>query len=198
MNSPVAIASAIFLLCLILFFNNVMFAVEGAFVSIFSPVRARDYKDDPYFKRSGILSFIIAIPLFAFCLTTCGISKLNFWPTTLVILAFTAVRYLSAAIPSSINHNYKMMEEVRASNSAFVLVSILSIPAVIYCLIVTPQSNIVQEIWIGSITLFFVIIRYFGLLHNFFALKFSQFFTFLYLCGLKIIPIAVAVKVLVY
>jgi len=198
MNGPVAITSVIFLIFLILFFNNITTAVGGAVVSIFSPVRAREYKDDPSFKRSSLISFLIAIPLFAFCLVTCKITSLNFFSTVLVLVVFTLTRYLTDALLAGLDSSYKVMEEASCSNNSFVVVSILSIPAVIYFLLVEPSSNILSLIWIGGLSTFFVIIRYFALLRKFFTMKFSRFFTFLYLCGLKILPIAVAVKVLVY
>ena len=198
MNNPVAIAAAIFLLFLILFFNSIMYSVEGVFVSFLSPSRARDYKDDPAYKRAGIISFLISIPLFAFCLTNCGISRLPFGQTTIVLTAFTLIRIFADIIPGTINPNYKIQSETMASNSAFVLISLLSIPAAIYYLILHPDSNMFPKIWIGIVCTIFVSIRYFSVWKNFFSLKFSRFFTFLYLCGLKILPISVAVKVLVY
>jgi len=197
MTGIVPIISALFLVFLILFYNNVVCAVEGAFLSLFFPSRAREMMEDSYFKRSCVISFLISIPLFAFCLTTCGISNLNFADTTLLLVILFAVRWLSDFLLSTFDNNYKILEETRYSNFTFVLITLFTIPALIYTLVTGISNSLIAQIWVGSVTVIFVIARYFTLLQKIFSLKFSLFFTFLYLCGLKILPIAVVVKVFV-
>lgn len=197
MNGLVPIVSAVFLIILILFYNNIVCAVEGAILSIFSPGRAREMMEDSFFRRSCIIAFLISIPLFAFCLSTCGVSKLNFTDTIIVISALFIVRYLSDVLLSTFDSDYNVLEEARYSNFTFVIITLSSIPALIFTLLADSSDSAMPEIWVGVVALVFVIVRYLTVLRKFLSLKFSPFFTFLYLCGLKILPIAVAVKVLV-
>lgn len=197
MSESVAIIATVFLVLLILFFNNITFAVSGAFMSVFSPVRAREYKDDRLFKQSGIISFLIAVPLTAFCLYACKITDMDFLTTIPVLFGAAFFSHLSDAMLSALDSKYNFVEEIRSTDTSIVIISILSIPAVILFLMIEPESNLFAKIWIGGISAICIIIRYYLTLRRLFSLKFSRFFTFLYLCGFKILPIAVVVKVLV-
>lgn len=197
MGNVVPIVSAVFLVILILFYNNVTCAVEGAIMSVFSPGRAREMMEDSFFKRSCIISFIISVPLFSFCLTTCGVSHFSLTETILIFVILFVVRYLSDVLLSTFDDGYKVLEETRYSNFTFVIITLASIPALIYTLVTGFSYSVFPDIWIGVVASIFVIVRLFTVLRKFLSLKFSHFFTFLYLCGLKILPIAVAVKVFV-
>ena len=198
MNTFAFIMAAALLTLILLFFDNIVSSVTMALTMPFSDRRRREMLTSSYHKRSGVISFLISVPAMAFSLHISGVSHVGFVGTLIAVLALVLVQNTTMVLLSSMARDFPASEEIRIGDSFFIIFSLL-----VFLLAIVSQAfrNCPAE---AVRTIFFVLlsilltIRTIYLSRAIISLKFSHFFTFLYLCGLKLLPIAVAVKAIVY
>lgn len=198
MNTFAAIMASALIVVILLFFDNISSSIRMSFLTLFSESRRREYLSTPFNRRSSVISFIISVPVIAYALDFTGISEVGFGNACLTVASLIAVQIITTVLLGRMSGEYEVYEEMRLLGCCFVIMaSVLFLLSLIK--VALPESS-PQAFRIAFLIVFglLVLIRLAYLVRRVSAMKFSLCFTFLYICGLKILPVALAVKELMY
>lgn len=190
------------LLIAVAFFAIVMFeqvarSVGASFIALFSPNRRDDIFGDTYFVRKSFLTTVLLLPVFAYVIYATGLSVINFWLTMTVVAALLLVRKLNFAVLGKTVTGDCIQEVQRVSDCSTVIFMTLTLPLYLVFLSVGVEGVGFCRIYLAILGAI-LLLPYTSLaIRKIISSGFSLFFTFLYLCALEILPLAVAVKVLI-
>jgi len=180
------------------FLNNLLDAVGGSFAMLFSEARRRELICRIAFKQSVDVAYIFAIPAYTLLLVLTGASHHGTWYTLAVMAGWAVVRELLLWLVKRRSADPTVAADTgRFFRSLFLLCTLLSGPLAVIPFVAPGWVPTVTTVLLASfagIALLTYLIKSYKL---FLTPKFSHISSFLYLCGLDLLPIAVVAYLLV-
>lgn len=179
------------------FLPNLIYAVGGSVGMLFSDARRRELLCRTRFKQSVDLAYILALPAFTLLLVLSGASRHGFWYTLAVMAGWAVARELAVVLLSRRGVNTTLADTARLFRSCFLLATLLCIPAGLMIWLVPASVPGITAPAVAAAAGILLLTYVFNSYKLFLSPKFSHFISFLYLCGLDLLPIAVVVQFLV-
>jgi len=181
----------------IVMFKQIALCVGTSFVAIFNPIRQKDIYGSTTFGSRMFLSTALLLPLFSYVLFASGLSNIDFLLTMAVVAALIALRHLQFNILNAIIMDECLQDVRKSSDYATVIFMTLALPLYFISLFCGEKDLGFYRIYLLIIGIISALPYLYFATRKIISSRFSLFFTFLYLCALEILPIAVAVKVLI-
>ena len=184
---------------LLLFYERLLAALRGGFACLHSTYSTQEMLGNNYLSSSVNGISLLFLPLFSQTLVLVEISRLGFWWTLVVLVGLRLLRelvYLLVGWLSSRRTAFRHIETVSHAIALMVMVAALptfllgwlapSIPVLAgwIWLVATVAAGVVVYVWRASAIIL--------------QTRFSSYFWVLYLCGLELLPICVAVNFLMH
>lgn len=182
---------------LIVLFRRVASTVIGSFMVLFSDVRKDDVLNDTSRNALAALVTILLIPIYSYILTATGVSSYGIWMTILTVASLFVYRALMFLILKASGGGSEVGELRSNSDSAFILLMALSLPAYIPAALARSSDFRLPAVYLAVVAAVCIAVYLVICCKRLISARFSIFFCFLYLCTLEILPIAVVVKTLV-
>lgn len=196
MDNLIPALFTIALLLLILTYRSVASAVGGSLSQILSTVKKNELATDRFFRSSSTYVFLLAIPIYALTLhTTC--SDLGIGTISAILAGYFIFRTCAYALAGIVGDGKAASDGFYAARSLFILLAIVSLPAAVLPFLFPVNGKGAACFWLAAVAIAAGILIAISGWKTIRSLKFSFVFSFLYLCGLEILPIIAAVKVLV-
>ncbi len=179
------------------FLTNILQAIGGSFAMLFSEARRRELVCRINFKQSVDVAYILFIPTYALVLFLSGVSPHSFWRILGVLVGWAVLREVILFFLRRRSGDPTTADTGRFFRSIFVLCTLFSLPVALLPWLapswVPGMSSVVVAAVAGISLLTYIYKSY----KAFLSPKFSHISSFLYLCGLDLLPIVVVVTLLV-
>ena len=179
------------------FLTNLLQAIGGSFAMLFSEARRRELFCRINFKQSVDVAYVLFIPAYSLVVLLSGVSPHGFWRIFGVLVGWAVVREAILFLVRRRSGDPTAADTGRFFRSIFVLCTLFSLPVTLLPWIaptwVPEVSSVVVAVVAGISLLTYLYKSY----KAFLSPKFSHISSFLYLCGLDLLPIVVVVKLLV-
>lgn len=179
------------------FLTNILQAIGGSFAMLFSEARRRELVCRINFKQSVDVAYILFIPTYALVLFLSGVSPHSFWRILGVLVGWAVLREVILFFLRRRSGDPTTADTGRFFRSIFVLCTLFSLPVTLLPWLapswVPGMSSVVVAAVAGTSLLTYIYKSY----KAFLSPKFSHISSFLYLCGLDLLPIVVVVTLLV-
>ena len=179
------------------FLTNLLQAIGGSFAMLFSEARRRELVCRINFKQSVDVTYILFVPAYSLVVLLSGISPHGFWRIFGVLVGWAVIREVILFLLRRRSGDPTAADTGRFFRSVFVLNTLFSLPVTLLPWIapgwVPGVSSVVVAVLAGISLLTYLYKSY----KAFLSPKFSHISSFLYLCGLDLLPIVVVVKLLV-
>lgn len=192
------LAAAILLVVILLFFRTLSEALAGSAEILFVRRGPSNIAHGPAFRLTVTLTAVLCVPTLSVILVATGISTLTFVQAILVFPAYLALRQILNHFAVQIVGREIPRSVFKLQRSMLILITATALPALIIPL-ARPGGGIwasVAAIYLAIIFLAAAIRYVIAVLKIIPEMRFSYFFTFLYLCGVELLPLAATVKVL--
>ena len=179
------------------FLNNLIDAIGGSLGMLFSEARRRELICRIGFKQSVDLTYALFLPVYGLVIRFSSVSPYGTWRILAVLYGWAAVRELILFALRRRCEGPTVADTGRFFRSVFVLCTLFSLPICALPWIApawVPSVSVPLLDAILGIALLTYLIKSYKL---FLSPKFSHISSFLYLCGLDLLPIVVVVYLLV-
>ncbi len=181
----------------IVLFRRVAATLAGSFILLFSDARKDDVLKDNSRNVTAFLITVLLIPVYSYILTVTGVSTHDVWMTLVVLVSLFVFRALLFLV-LSVSEGGGFVSEMRSdSDSTFILLMTLSLPAYIPVAVFHSAGQGFSAVYLAIVAAVCIAVYLIKCFRRIISSRFSLFFCFLYLCTLEILPIAVVVKLLV-
>lgn len=181
----------------IIFFRQVASTFLNSYVLVFSENRKDEILNDSNFGKMSFLTILLLIPSYAFVIYSSGVSTRSLFITILVIASLLLFRLVTFRLMAWAGNDSGMIDLKRHSDSVFILFMTVSLPVYLISLAFPAVYHSVASYYLAAVALAGLLVYLPASFKTIKSSRFSHFFTFLYLCILEMLPIAMVVKILV-
>ena len=175
------------------FLTNLLQAIGGSFAMLFSEARRRELICRIGFKQSVDLAYILAIPAYTLVVLLSGLSPHGFWRVFGVIVGWAVVREVILFFLRRRDGTPTIADTGRLFRSVFLLCTLFSAPLAALPWVAPGWVPGISSVIAANIAVIALLTYLYKSYKAFLSPKFSHISSFLYLCGLDLLPIAVAV-----
>ena len=179
------------------FLNNLIQAVGGSFAMLFSEARRRELVCRINFKQSVDVTYGLFIPTYSLVLLLSGASPHGFWYILGVLTGWAVLREVILFFLRRRSNTPVTADTGRFFRSVFVLCTLFSLPVTLLPWMAPGWVPGVSSVMVAVLAGISLLTYLFKSYKAFLSPKFSHISSFLYLCGLDLLPIVVVVKLLV-
>ncbi len=192
------LVAAILLVVILLFFRTLAEALVGSAEILFSRRSLSNIAHGPAFRLTTTITATLCIPTLAVILVATGISTLTVVQAIIVFLSYLALQQILNHLSAQIVGREVPFRTFKLQRSMLILITAAALPTLII-----PIAGLGGGLWASVAAIYLAIvflaaaIRYvIAVLMLIPEMRFSYFFTFLYLCGVELLPLAATVRVL--
>lgn len=179
------------------FLTNILQAIGGSFAMLFSEARRRELVCRINFKQSVDVAYILFIPTYALVLFLSGVSPHSFWRILGVLVGWAVLREVILFFLRRRSGDPTTADTGRFFRSIFVLCTLFSLPVTLLPWLAPSWVPGVSSVVVAAVAGISLLTYIYKSYKAFLSPKFSHISSFLYLCGLDLLPIVVVVTLLV-
>lgn len=179
------------------FLTNILQAIGGSFAMLFSEARRRELVCRINFKQSVDVAYILFIPTYSLVLFLSGVSPHSFWRILGVLVGWAVLREVILFFLRRRSGDPTTADTGRFFRSIFVLCTLFSLPVTLLPWLAPSWVPGVSSVVVAAVAGISLLTYIYKSYKAFLSPKFSHISSFLYLCGLDLLPIVVVVTLLV-
>lgn len=188
--------TALTAIVILAFFRHISYAVSGSILLLFTPGTHSDLNDGVSFNRAANITAMISVPAVSICLVMAGISRLSIIGTVIVTASYVFLQIIFIRIARFFNDEDAREAGLIQARSVFILFTLLCMPAAILASAFSTVGKSISCVYIPIVAAIAAVYYAISSGTRILKLRFSYFFTFLYLCGVQLLPLAATVKLL--
>lgn len=175
--------------------RQIVYGVTGSAAILFTPANRSDLSEGLSFKKAANITMALCIPVLSLILVLTGTSGRSIIITAAAISAYLLLQIAFHRF-TGIFSNPECNDSGTARNrSIFILFTTVLIPSAIIAAS-APGGKAFAAGYVVALAVPAVLLYAISSLKTFFSSRFSFFFSFLYLCGIQLLPLAVIIKIL--
>lgn len=190
------LTTAVTAIVILAFFRHITYAVSGSAILLFTPGTHLDLNDGVSFNNAANITVMICIPVISICLVMVGISRLSTIGTVAVTASYVFLQILFIWIARFFSEVETKGADLVQARSIFILSTLLCVPAAILTFAFPNVGKSISCVYIPVVAALAAVYYAISSCTTILKLRFSYFFTFLYLCGVQLLPLAATVKLL--
>lgn len=179
----------------LVFSRRIVYGVAGSAAILFTPANRSDLSDGLAFRKDANLTMAFCIPVLSLILVLTGVSRQNIAVTAAAISAYLLLQIAAYKFTGTFSNPDCNDSGMTRGRSIFILFTAVLMPAAIIAASsasgISFAAGYVATVALPAFLLFAI-----SSLRSFFSFRFSFIFSFLYLCGIQLLPLAVIIKFL--
>lgn len=190
------LTTAVTAIVILAFFRHISYAVSGSMLLLFTPGTHSDLNDGVSFNRAANITALICIPAVSICLVQSGISRLSTIGTVILTASYVFLQIIFIWVARFFSEEETREAGLIQARSVFILFTLLCVPAAILAFAFPNVGKSISCVYIPVVAALAAVYYAISSCTTILKLRFSYFFTFLYLCGVQLLPLAATVKLL--